>query len=103
MAVIENPGSAFEPVDYDADVLNAPMTFDLPITLLEVHQHRVHRVGKRPGRAGTFIWAPEEVFRVVQHKLDRVEARLRRDGAIAPGSGRRDLERGMKVVRSKGR
>ena len=99
MALFENAGRAFQPVDYDQDIPIEPMSVDQALSLLKAHQARVHKIGKPQGRPFRLPPTSEEVFEQIAHKLDRLETQIRAEEMPGPAGARRDLDRGMKVVR----
>ncbi|MDB5681764.1 MAG: hypothetical protein JWO16_1569 [Sphingomonas bacterium] len=99
LALFDHAGRAFAAVDYPPDMAMPPVTFDQAIQLLGLHQSRVHKIGKRPGRKRHYARTSEEVFESLAHKLDRVEKNIRAGGASDPVAARRELDRGARIVR----
>jgi hypothetical protein len=98
LALFDHAGRAFEAVDYPPDMAMPPVTFDQAIQLLGLHQSRVHKIGKRPGRKRHYARTSEEVFESLAHKLDRVEKKIRAGGTSDPAAARRELDRGARIV-----
>jgi hypothetical protein len=102
MALLENAGRAFDPVDYEPDMPIEPMSVDQALTLLRLHETRVHKLGKPRGPVRTSPRSSEEVFASIAHKLDRLEAKLRAGEEPDPAAARRTIDRGGRVVRGDG-
>jgi len=99
MALFDHAGRAFEVRDYEPDIPIEPMTVDDAIRWLGLHQARVHKIGKRPGRPWRIRRTADEVFESIARKLDRVAQWQERKEFGDPAASRRTLDRGAKIVR----
>ena len=103
MALIETAGRAFEAVDYPPDVPIEPMSFDQAITLLKVHEERVHRTGKPRPHWRKHERSSEEAFASLAEKLDRLARVEQRRAAADPAADARAVAEGMRIVAANGR
>ena len=101
MALFDHAGRAFAPVDYPPDIAMPPMDYDQAMTLLKLHQARVHGVGKPPSRWHRTKWNSDDVFESIAHKLDRLAHHMREDAPPDPAAGRHTLDQGARIVRGK--
>lgn len=103
MALFDMAGRAFRPVDYPPDIPIEPMTYDQAISLLRIHEERVHGTGKPRHRLRPPRRTDDEVFASLAHKLDRLAKMEQRRATADPAADDRAVAAGMRVVAGTGK